>query len=317
MPAFAARAPAKAILFGEHAVVYGRPAIAVPVTQVQARASVTAEPLAPAGRVWLEAPDTGLSCDLASLTDDHPARLLVEGLLKTLAIDHLPALRLRISSTIPIAAGLGSGAAVSVAALRAISAFIGHPLDDAQVNALAFEVEKAYHGTPSGIDNTVITYACPLYFTKGQPFELLKVAAPFTLVIADSGVPSPTAVAVAGVRERWQSNPERYEALFDEIATVVKAARQVIESGAAEDLGPLMDQNQRFLQEMGVSSAELERLVEGARSAGAWGAKLSGGGQGGNMLALVPPQKAEAVVAALTLAGAVRTITSVVQAATK
>ncbi len=314
MPAFAARAPAKAILFGEHAVVYGRPAIAVPVSQVQARASVTAEPLAPPGRVWLEAPDIGLNCDLAGLPANHPAQLLVRGLLKTLAIDHLPALRLRITSTIPIAAGLGSGAAVSVAALRAISAFLGHPLADEQVNALAFEVEKAYHGTPSGIDNTVVTYARPLYFMKGQPFELLKVAEPFTLVIADSGISSPTAAAVAGVRERWQSAPEQYEALFDEIAAVVRAARQAIERGEIENLGQLMDQNPRLLAKIGVSSLELERLVEAAREAGALGAKLSGGGLGGNMLALVPPDQAATVAAALTQAGATRTITSVVQA---
>ncbi len=317
MPAFAARAPAKAILFGEHAVVYGRPAIAVPVTQVQARASVTAEPLAPTGRVWLEAPDINLNCDLATLPADHPAQLLVHELMKSMAIETLPALRLRISSTIPIAAGLGSGAAVSVAALRAISAFLGHPLDDEQVNALAFEVEKAYHGTPSGIDNSVVTYARPLYFMKGQPFGLLKVGEPFTLVIADSGVPSPTAAAVAGVRERWQSAPARYNELFDQIAAIVMAARRVIESGEVEKMGPLMGQNQLLLHEMGVSGPELDRLVEAARSAGAWGAKLSGGGQGGNMLALVPPEKAEAVAEALTQAGAVRTITSVVQAAAR
>ncbi len=315
MPAFAARAPAKAILFGEHAVVYGRPAIAVPVTQVQARVSVTADPLAPSGRVWLDAPDIGLNSDLAALPADHPAQMLVQGLMAALAINHLPAMRLRITSTIPIAAGLGSGAAVSVAGLQAISAFLGHPLDDEQVNALAFQVEKAYHGTPSGIDNTVITYARPLYFVKGQPFELLRVAEPFTLVIADSGVPSPTGKAVAGVRERWQAEPERYESLFDEIASIAMAARQVIEGGTPEKLGLLMDQNQDRLQEIGVSCVELDRLVEAARKAGAWGAKLSGGGQGGNMLALVLPQRAEAVAAALTQAGAVRTITTLVQAA--
>jgi len=314
MPAFAARAPAKAILFGEHAVVYGRPAIAVPVTQVQARASVMAEPMAPTGRVWLEAPEVGLNCDLDALPVDHPAQILVRGLLQALAIDHLPALRMRINSTIPIAAGLGSGAAVSVAALRALSAFLGHPLDDERVSALAFQVEKAYHGTPSGIDNTVITYARPLYFVQAQPFELLKVAEPFTLVIADSGVTSSTAAAVAGVRARWQAEPERYEALFEEIAVLVNAAKETIESGVPEKLGPLMDENQQALQKMGVSSPELERLVEAARKAGAWGAKLSGGGQGGNILALVPPQQGETIASALIQAGAVRTITSVVQA---
>jgi mevalonate kinase len=119
---------------------------------------------------------------------------------------------------------------------------------------------------------------------------------------------------VAGVRDRWQAEPERYEGLFDEMAAIVKAARQVIESGPAERLGPLMDQNHAILQKIGVSCPELERLVDAAHKAGAWGTKLSGGGQGGNMLALVRPQNAEAVAAALTRAGAVRTITTSVQA---
>ena len=313
MPAISARAPAKAILFGEHAVVYGRPAIAVPLTQVQARVTILAEPLAPSGRIWIEAPDTGLNSALSDLPEDHPLQILVRSLTQALVINHLPALCLRINSTIPVAAGLGSGAAVSVAALRAMSGFLGHLLDDEQVNTLAFQVEKAYHGTPSGIDNTVVTYARPIYFVRERPFELLKVAAPFTLVIGDSGIPSPTASAVAGVRARWQAKPRPYEALFDEVAAVVNAARQVIETGAPEKLGPLMDENHRLLQKIGVSSPELDRLVEAAKQAGAWGAKLSGGGQGGNMLALAAPEQAVTIAAALTQAGAVRTIVSVVQ----
>src|SRR5512140_3149031 len=214
MPAFAAKAPGKAILFGEHAVVYGRPAIAVPVVQVQARATVTPDLRAPQGRVWIEAPDVGLDCALQDLPASSPFILLVEVVRRSLAMDHFPSLRLHIQSSIPVAAGLGSGAAVSVASIRALAAFCGRSLPDAEVSALAYQVEQKYHGTPSGIDNTVITYAQPVYFVRGQPFELLRVGRPFQLLIGDCGVASPTAAAVGGVRQRWQADPARYEALF-------------------------------------------------------------------------------------------------------
>jgi mevalonate kinase len=312
MPAISAAAPGKAILFGEHAVVYERPAIAVPVSQVQARVNILADPVGPQGRVMIDAPDVGLRSDLALLPDDSPFRLLVRLLLEKLGISHLPALKIGIHSTIPVAAGLGSGTAVSVAALRALSVFVGHPLNDEQVCELAFQVEKAYHGTPSGIDNTVITYARPIYFIKGQPFELLHVSQPLTLVIGDSGVSSPTALAVGGVRARWQANSPVYEALFDRIAEISHSARSIFSSGTPERLGTLMDENHAALQEMGVSSPELDTLVLTARNAGAWGAKISGGGQGGNMIALVEPQSAEAVAQALRQAHATRTIITTV-----
>ncbi len=308
MPAFAAAAPGKAILFGEHAVVYWRPAIAVPVSQVQAKVTILADPMAPTGRVWIDAPDIALQGDLAQLPAANPFHRLIGSMLESLKIQCLPALKMSIHSTIPVAAGLGSGAAVSVAALRALSRFLGHPLTDEQGCRLAFEAEKAYHGTPSGIDNTVITYARPIYFVKGQPFELLQVGRPLTLVIADSGVSSPTAAAVGGVRARWQADPRTYDNLFDQIAAIAGSARTILAGSAIQGLGPLMDDNHAILQEIGVSSPELDRLVQTARNAGAWGAKLSGGGQGGDMIALTSPQAAEQVSLALKQAGATRTI---------
>ena len=293
-------------------MVYGRPAIAVPVSQVQARVNIMADPLGPSGRVTIDAPDIGLHTELALLSDDNPLRLLIRLLVEKLGIIRLPALKMNIHSTIPVAAGLGSGAAVSVAALRALSAFVGHPLNDEQVCDLAYQVEKAYHGTPSGIDNTVITYARPIYFIKGQPFELLHVSQPLTLVIGDSGVASPTAAAVGGVRARWQADSASYEGLFDRVAEISLEARAILSSGSPEHLGPLMDENHAALQDMGVSSPELDTLVQTARSAGAWGAKLSGGGQGGNMIALVSPQISGQVAQALAQAGAKRIIITMV-----
>jgi len=314
MPAMTATAPGKIILFAEHAVVYARPAIAVPVTQVQARASVLAEPTWPAGRVRFQAPDIGLEADLPDLPGDHPLRKAAQLVLDELGLPRSPACTLRITSTIAVAAGMGSGAAVSAALIRAYGRFLGCELPDERVSALAYEVEKLHHGTPSGIDNTVVTYALPVYFVRGQPLHVLRLPAAFTLVIGDTGVPSLTAAAVGDVRRRWQADPARYEALFDEIGTLAQAARAVIESGRPHKLGPLMDANHAVLQAIGVSSPELDRLVDAARSAGALGAKLSGGGRGGNMLALARLRDARRVAEALHAAGSARTLITTVRA---
>jgi mevalonate kinase len=310
MPVIAASAPGKVILFGEHAVVYGRPAIAAPITQVKARAAVTANPRGAPGEVLVQAPDIDLVSALAELDPTHPLAAAINGVASALKVKHLPACTVKITSTIPVAAGLGSGAAVSVAVIRAVSAFLGHPLPDEKVSALTFEVEKIYHGTPSGIDNTVVTYARPVCFVKGKPIEMLKVGRPFSLVIGDTGLASPTALAVGEVRKAWQANKDQYEAYFDSIGAIAQSARQAIESGGIELLGPLMDANHGILRKMGVSCAELDALVMAARKAGAWGAKLCGAGRGGNMIALVPPARAEGIANALQTAGAVRMITT-------
>ena len=151
-----------------------------------------------AGGVWIEAPNIDLSSALSQLAPDHPLVAVINSVFSELGITRPPACTVYLQSTIPVAAGLGSGAAVSVAILRALSAFLGAPLPDERVNQLAFEIEKLHHGTPSGIDNTVITYARPVYFVKGQPIKTFRVGADFTLVIGDTGISAPT----KGVRRR-------------------------------------------------------------------------------------------------------------------
>jgi mevalonate kinase len=173
---------------------------------------------------------------------------------------------------------------------------------------LAFDVEKLHHGTPSGIDNTVVTFGKPVYFQRGRPIEFLNVGASLTFVIADTGVPSSTAEAVGDVRRVWQTDRQSYEAIFDEVAEIVVSARQFIEDGKNSQLGLLLDQNHECLIKMGVSSPELNQLCDAARRAGAMGAKLSGAGRGGNLIALVPPDQAESVSNELAKCGAVRVI---------
>lgn len=313
MPAVYATAPAKIILFGEHAVVYNRPAIAAPVFKVKAKAVVTPNLSAPSGRVRVEAPAIRLKSDLAALPPTHPLAATINGVLAYLKVKNPPALIVTITSTIPLASGLGSGAAVTVATIRALSAFLGKSLSLEQISALAFEVERIYHGTPSGIDNTVITYARPVYYVRGQPILTLSVPQPFTIVIGDTGVKSPTSQAVSDVRRDWEAEPTRFESLFTAVGSLAEQARRAMEGGEVETLGSMMTTNHRLLVDMGVSSPELDRLVEAAVAAGAAGAKLSGGGRGGNMIALATPETAERIAQALLAAGAVRTIVTEVK----
>lgn len=313
MPAFTATAPGKIILFGEHAVVYGRPAIAVPVDKVRARATIVADPKGEPGSVKVQAPDVGFDGELAAIPEDHPLAGALLAVFEEIDLERVPACKVRITSTIPIAAGLGSGAAVSVALIRAMAAFLGFPLSSERISALAYKVEKIHHGTPSGIDNTVVTFHKPVYFIRNKPVEILRLPKPFTVVIGDTGITSPTAAAVGDVRANWQADPGRYEILFDAIGEIAQEARRMIESGQPDAIGPLMDDNQSCLSEMGVSSPELDRLVEAARGAGALGAKLSGAGRGGNMIALTSAQKADDLERSLYEQGAKMVITTLVR----
>ncbi|MFQ5793202.1 MAG: mevalonate kinase, partial [Acidobacteriota bacterium] len=213
-------------------------------------------------------------------------------------------LTVTISSTIPVARGLGSSAATSAAIVRALARHFGRPLSPAQVSELVYRAEVLQHGTPSGIDNSVVAFEQPVYFIRGQPIEYLRVGAPLHLVIADTGITSATKEAVGAVRAAWERDRARFDGLFDEIGDIAREARCAIEEGEEEQLGRLMDANHRLLQAIEVSSPELDRLVEAARSAGALGAKLSGGGQGGNMIALVRAGTQELVVDTLRRADA-------------
>jgi len=304
----AAQAPGKIILFGEHAVVYGRPAIAVPLAQVQATAEVTDMRDAPRGRIRIEAPDVEVSRWLHECPETDPLAKAVRLTLDEVGASDFPACRVSLSSDIPIAGGLGSGAAVSVAIIRALSAHLGTPLQLDRQSALAFEVEKLHHGTPSGIDNTVVTYNQPVYFVRGEPPEPFQIGQPFTLAVGVSDMPSPTSAAVSMVRQGWLKNGERFDDLFDAIGKVASQARKVIEIGRPADLGPLMDENQRLLEELGVSSSALREMIQAAHTAGALGAKLSGAGMGGNVIALVTDATRKRVLEAFELAGATKTL---------
>ena len=301
-----ASAPGKIILFGEHAVVYGRPAIAVPVANVRARATLEAAPANAGFRII--APDLERNYLLANAAPDDPLAKTVQIMLEHLGQNRPPNATLHVSSTIPLGRGLGSGAAISAAIVRATADFFGQTIPTETVSNLVYQVEKLYHGTPSGIDNTVISYEQPVYFIKGRPMQRLKMVNPFTLVIGDTGIVASTREVVGGVRQRLQADTQRFEGYFDEMSVIARHAKMIIEQQGmpVQALGKLMNENQELLEDIGVSVPELEQLVVAARAAGAWGAKLSGAGGGGNMIALVPPNPdvIAAVSSAITWAGA-------------
>jgi len=298
-------APAKVILFGEHAAVYGQPAIAVPVSTLRATATVT--PLPPESGLHITAVDVGMTLPIDLDRDDLDHALAVAARL-TLRRLHVSTLNAAVTlhSQIPIASGLGSGAAVSTALVRALAVAVGQPLDTAEVSAIVYEVEKIFHGTPSGIDNTVIAYEQPIWFVRDQPIERLVIGTPILLLIADTGVQASTKSAVGAVRALFERDPVGIQSVLDAIGAISRSARAALESGQPAALGPLLIDNHRLLQRLTVSSPELDRLVTAALDTGAIGAKLSGGGRGGNLIALVTPDTHHIVSAALIAAGAVR-----------
>jgi len=300
-----AYAPGKVILVGEHAVVYGRPAVAIPVFQVRARATVEA---GDAGQgIVIVAADLGRTFVAGRGEADPQARPLeaaVLGVLRHLSLTLQHDLTITVNSTIPIARGLGSGAAVATAMVRAVGLHFSAELSAEEVSQLVYEVERLHHGTPSGIDNTVIAYERPVYFVRGEALEAFTVGRPLQLVIADTGVASSTRAVVEWVRTAWERSRDRYEALFDDVGSISRAVRRAMEMGDEESLGRRMDENHRLLQAMGVSSPQLDSLTEAARRGGALGAKLSGAGRGGNTIALVTPERRDDVERALISDGA-------------
>lgn len=301
-----AHAPGKVILFGEHAVVYHQPAIAVPLAAVQARAEAIPDDLG--SGLTVHAPDVNRVLRVTGDLDqsDPLYNALIYPLELALAALNAPVpdLAITIHSSIPIASGLGSGAALATALVRALALALGRPLSNSALNALIYEVEKRHHGNPSGIDNTVIVYERPVYFVRGAPPTPFTIAAPFTFVIGDTGVNSPTHLTVGDVGRLVEAEPERVTPIFAHIGAIADQARAAIEAGCPAALGPLMNENQTLLRALTVSSPELDDLCAAALRAGALGAKLSGGGRGGNMIALAAPDQAPVIAGALRDAGA-------------
>ncbi len=289
----------KIILLGEHAVVYGRHALAAPIPlAIQARVRDCDE------GVHLAIPRWDVEYEMHPHEEHRQSFEKPAGMILDKLGLHGQAMRIEVFPNVPRAMGLGGSAAVAVAIIRALDRHFRLGLSDADVNALALEGEKIAHGTPSGIDNAVATYGRFLLYKAGDPPMItpVKSIAPIRTVIGMSGVESLTAKTVGKVRRAWEKNTRLYERIFDEIDALSLEAHKAVEAGDMAQLGELMNINQGLLNSLQVSSWEIEELVQIARDNGALGAKVTGGGGGGSMIALCPDDPAR-VVRAMEKAG--------------
>ena len=282
-------APGKIILFGEHAVVYGKPAIAIPVSGM--RASAWSEP--GEGKLTINALDLDEKIGLENKASQFS--VLAQALLaKTKQKE--PNLTINLTSELPQGSGMGSSAATSTAVCKALSNYLGVDLEHNQISELVFDAEKIVHGTPSGIDNTVVAYESPVYFVKGKDPLTFDSGRTFYLVIGDTGIEASTKETVGNVRHQWEKEPNLMNGYFDEIANVTEGGKMAIKEGNKEAVGELMNKNHELLNKIGVGHPLLEKLVDLTLDAGALGAKLTGGGGGGNMVALANNSEEQAEI---------------------
>ncbi|MBL6749944.1 MAG: hydroxymethylglutaryl-CoA reductase, degradative [Nevskia sp.] len=294
----------KIILLGEHAVVYGSHAIAAPVP-LAVRAAVQDTQ---SGGVDMIIPRWGVEYRLhrdPAHRDSFQRSLGI--IFDTLGLTDR-SVRIEVFPAVPRARGLGGSAAMAVAIIRALDQHFKLGLSDEEVNALAYKCEQVAHGTPSGIDNTVATYGKFLLYKRDPSgatppmFREMAVPKPIPIVIGISSKESLTAKTVGGVRTAWQRNPELYERIFREIDQLTLQGVEAIQKNDLQRLGELMNVCHGLLNALGVSSWEIEELVQISREHGALGAKLTGGGGGGSIIALCP-ERPDKVIAALRDAG--------------
>lgn len=304
-----ASAPAKIILFGEHFVVYGEPAIVLAIDKrVHASADIRKDK-----RIYVNSVDLGTSgffegekfyeeCGGQTARRTlNPLKVAIQKVLerskKSVGVS------VKVRSAIPVAAGLGSSAAVAAAVATAVGRLLDLELSKEEIFHISYEAERFVHGTPSGIDPTISTYGGVLLYRKDKGFIQVKVKGEIPLVIGDTRVKRSTGDLVATVHKRNKQYPSIIKPLLKIGGKIALRAVKALETGDLYALGELMNINHGLLCAVGVSDVSLERLVYAARGADALGAKLTGAGGGGCMIALTKPNKCGQVVDAIERAG--------------
>jgi mevalonate kinase len=318
-----ASAPAKIILFGEHSVVYGKPAIAA---AIDLRTYVWAG-FNDRGAIKIEAKDIRVPGLTVSFSEDEIyfesdygkaaevlsyVRQAIE-LVREEADANGKGVIVSITSQIPVGAGLGSSAAVAVATIGAVSKLLGLELTNGEIGKLGHKVELLVQGASSGIDPTVSAIGRFIHYEKGDFEHLPFMELP--IVVGYTGSSGSTKELVAMVRRTYEEMPEVIEPVLVAMGKIVEKARDVITSDLDEELrfsrlGRLMNLNHGLLDALGVSTKKLSELVYAARVAGAIGAKITGAGGGGCMYALAPENQSE-VATAITIAGGTPMITRI------
>ena len=285
----------KVILFNEHFVVYGIPSIA---SGIGAKTAALVERRVGSGvELKDDRPETkGYKTEKLSQQKESLDRMLK---IMNIAVDR-SAFKITLGGDLIAASGVGASAASCAAIARAFSDELGLNYSDEKVNEIAYEGEKGYHGNPSGIDNTAATFGGLIWYRRdgsSQLMERMRLRKPVEIVMGNTGIVADTKAVVGGVKERKDKEPEKYDRLFKNAEKLVHDARKQLEEFNLERLGAQMNENHVLLQQIGVSCPELDALVDLALASGAIGAKMTGTGKGGYMVALTPGKELQERVA--------------------
>ncbi len=307
-----ASAPGKCILVGEHAVVYGTKAI---VTALNLRAFSSIEIISDK-IIDIEAIDFQLQKKFPFIKETMldkkflPLKPIVnccQIMINKFKLNK--GMKLKIRSAIPSSAGLGSSAAVSVATVKAIESVFELNLTNDEISQIAFEVEKIVHTRPSGIDNFICTHGGCIQYSKKEQIKKIELPKNFSLIICNSEIPRNTGVLVEKVAKLHNKFPNITEKIFDAINLLSIKALESLKKGDLVELGEIFNLNQGLLEALGVSTAILSKFINIAKENGAYGAKLTGAGGGGCIIAISPSSKQKNIVEALKKIGGVPILT--------
>lgn len=294
LPSVNASAPGKVIILGEHFVVHGAYALAAAIEK-RVRVSVSEQRKGKSSVVLVS---NGKEANIPGPTQNFPVIRQVEKLVREKygGSDKGRKVKIHISSDIPPGSGLGSSAAVSIATTAALGRFFGHTLTGPEILEVASFGEAAVHGNPSGIDTAVCLYGGAMLFSRENGRREVRVMKPTKLLVVYSGIQRRTGELVAKVAETREEFPCTFSKMSDDCSKSSAEAAKALERGNLIEIGALMNEGQARLSWVGASSRELDSLIESLhRGNHCYGAKLTGAGGGGSVIAL--PKRGEAKAA--------------------